>query len=243
MSRRWRGRERIPAIGRVPADKHREVASRLVEDVLERAPCTIHGDLAVEVGLRVQPFEHGDVRIWTEIIRVDAGIGRPGQHLVVTRIRERQPIRDVGDAAFELIADQLATLGHRPPQERKECCTPLGWRRPPERAAECVLTLPDAAVLLVHEQRIGAGEHLLPPQPVGDDQEYVLRLEGPWQTNLCLNGICQQRGHEQSAGDPNKYRAEARRSPKSHCSLFIGAVGLRRDVTRENLAEQAGHEP
>ena len=101
----------------------------------------------------------------------------PGQHLVVAGVGEGEPVRDPGNAAPGLVAEELALLGDHVPEERKQ--QPTAHRRivVPEAFPKARFGSPDTAVLLVEELGIGARENLLPAQTVADDQDHVVGLE------------------------------------------------------------------
>src|SRR5450631_4521008 len=167
--------------GAVPRRLHRsrlqyEVAAWLVEDVLEGVPGRERGHPAVQVGRLVQPLVDADVRIRAVLVAVDARVRMSGQHLVVARVGEGEPVRDPGNAAVGLVAEELALLSDHLPEERKQ--QPAAHRGivVPEALPKARLALPDAAVLHVEERGIGAREDLLPTKAIADDQDHVVGL-------------------------------------------------------------------
>jgi hypothetical protein len=122
----------------------------------------------------VQPLEDVDVGIGPELVAVDPRIRRAGHHLVVAGVRERHAIGDLGAAAQGLVAENLPLLRDRAPQERQQHPTPLGDIVAPEVPEQRRLVEPAAAFLVVQQRFFGAGEHFLPTQAVGHDQDHVL---------------------------------------------------------------------
>src|SRR5882762_3517281 len=166
----------LGAIGQVPSDLQRKIAAPNVEDILERLPGCVHADEPVQIRQTVQPFEYRRVGIRAELVRVDARIGVPGQHFIVSGVREGQPVGDTGDAAFGLVAEDLAARRDRRPQERKQGLAAFVRVFAPEFAAQVLLLVPDAAVFRVHQGGVGAGENLLPANTIADQEYDVVRL-------------------------------------------------------------------
>ena len=75
-----------------------------------------------------------------------------------------------------MVAEQLPLLGHNTPQERKKRGAALGHIVAPVGTLQLFGLHPDAAVFRIQEPWIGAGEHFLPPQAVGNDQDDGTRL-------------------------------------------------------------------
>src|SRR5450432_932090 len=126
------------------------MAALLVEDVLEDTPRRVHGHTTLIFGRLVQPLEYRDVGIRPKVVRVDAPVGRAGEHLVVAGIRERHPAGDARDAAFGLIAEDLSALRHRSPEEGKENRAAIASRIAPELPVEHSRIGPDSTVRAVH---------------------------------------------------------------------------------------------
>ena len=104
-------RSESPAIGQVPSDLDGEMAAAGVENILERVPGGEDGDLVVESGLLVEPFEYCSVQIGAEFVGVNFGIGGTGEHFIVAGIRKGFAVSDPSDAAFSLVANDLALRG------------------------------------------------------------------------------------------------------------------------------------
>src|SRR4029077_2238898 len=80
-----------------------------------------------------------------------------------------------GDAAFGLVAEDLAARGDRGPQEREQGLAAFARIGAPEFAPQLLLLLPAAAVFLVQQQGVGAGEYFLPAKTIADDEHDVAR--------------------------------------------------------------------
>lgn len=106
-------------VGQIPSDLHREVAAIHVEDILVDVPGANDGDVAVEVGLLVEPFEHRDVWVGAVVVRINFRVGETGEHFVVAGIGKGLAVGDASDAAFELIAEELALRGDDTPEKRE----------------------------------------------------------------------------------------------------------------------------
>jgi hypothetical protein len=146
----------------------------------------------------IQPFENGGVGIGAELVAIDFGIRISGQHLVVARVGERHAVGDARHAALGLIAEDLSLLGNHAPQERKQCFAPFGNIVAPELASEFIRVSPDAAVLLMHESWIGAGEDFLPAQSVTDDQDDIAGFE--WMHGKLRGGRCDRQYEKKIRG-------------------------------------------
>jgi hypothetical protein len=201
---RSRGRER-----RIPAGPHREARGALaVEDPRERVPAADHRDAAAQLRRGRQPLEHRDVRIGAVRVRVDARVPGAGQDLVVAGIGEAERVRDPRGAARRGVAPDRAALRDDGPEERHQRLAARLGRRAPEVALQRGRLL-DAAGALVDERGLRARENLLPPQPVDDDQDDVVRA--PRRPRLLRH---------QGAGDQRGEDADGNRAP--HRALEAG---------------------
>src|SRR6185295_4687470 len=107
---------------------------------------------------------------------VNARVGRAGEDLIVTGIGKLLAIGNRDDAAFDLIAEELSVRGDLAPEERQQRLASRLWCVAPESLAQRVRVL-HAAVFLGHQICLRAVEHLLPAEPVADDEKDVLSFE------------------------------------------------------------------
>ena len=164
-------RGEIAFVGNVPAGLHDQVAAFFVEDVFVSGPGTVHGDFIMELREFVEPFEDRYIGIAAKFIGVNFRVGVAGEHFVVAGVGEGHAVGDAGDAAFGLIAEDLAFLGNGRPEKRKKQFSTFVDVRAPVVALEVVGFGPDAAVFGVEQSGIGAGENFLPAKAVGNDED------------------------------------------------------------------------
>src|SRR6266403_439057 len=199
------------AIGQVPADLDGEMVAADVENILESAPGGEDGDLVAEFGLLVEPFEYGRVRVRAEFVGVDFWIRRTGEHFVVAGKRKGFAVGDASDAAFGLVADDLALRGDDTPEKGKERLAAIADVVAPEFALEAFGLAPDAAVFGIQESRIGAGENFLPTKAVGDDEDNAASF------GLGLRGEIAREQH----GAERKGCAKGESASVHDCSFFF----------------------
>jgi hypothetical protein len=120
----------------------------------------------------MKPFEHGHVWIVTLLVPGDAVVGEAGENLVEAGIGEFFPVGQDGDTLLVRVAVELALLRDGAPEKRQQRPPAFLRRRAPEGRIEPV-GVGDAAMLLVHQQRIGAVENFLPAESVNRNEEYI----------------------------------------------------------------------
>ncbi|MDQ3950393.1 MAG: hypothetical protein M3282_08600 [Gemmatimonadota bacterium] len=125
--------------------------------------------------MAIQPLEDGDVGVHAEVVPVDAGIGEPGQHLVVAWIREVQPVRDRHAAPFGAVAEELTIARDHAPEKWKQSLSSRDSGRPPESVAKRHRVAAHGARLAEEDRRVGTAEDFLPTKPVGYDQDDIAR--------------------------------------------------------------------
>ena len=149
-----------------------------IEDVGDHVPRAEGGDVAVfaEAWAIFQPFEDGDIWIRNVVVAMDALVVRKAaERFVVTGIREKHVIRDVGVGAFVAIAENLALLGDDLPDERHQDFAALVGGAAPVGFFQRGFIF-HFAVLFVHQRFFGAVEDFLPAKTVGHDEDDVLRF-------------------------------------------------------------------
>src|ERR1700733_12110622 len=153
-----------------------------IEDVGDHVPRAEGGDVAVfalpfaEAWAIFQPFENGDIWIGDVVVAMDALVVRKaGERFVVTGIREKHVIRDVGVGAFVAITENLALLGDDLPNERHQDFAALVGGAAPVGLFQGGFIF-RFAVLLVHQRFFGAVEDFLPAETVSHNEDDVLRL-------------------------------------------------------------------
>jgi hypothetical protein len=134
------------AIGQVPSDLDGQMASIDIENVFESAPCSEDGELVVEFRLFVKPFENSGVRVGAELIGVDFRIRGTGEHLVVARIGKSHAVGDASNAAFGLVANDLALLSYDSPKKGEQSFSAVIDVVAPEFALQAFGPTPDSAV-------------------------------------------------------------------------------------------------
>ena len=137
---------------RGPAGLHHQVAAILIEDVGVVLPRSVNRHAAGELGRLVQPFEHADVGIGTKLIAGDRGVGKTHRHFVVTGIGKRNAVGHVGVTTLGAVAEYLALLRHRAPDEWEQQLAALLRRLAPVAALQFRLFDPVAAVLGIQQQ-------------------------------------------------------------------------------------------
>jgi len=152
------------------------MAAMDVEDIFVSAPRGEDGDLAVEFGLLVEPFEYRLVRVGAEFVGVDFRIGESGEHFVVAGIGKGHAVGDASNAAFGLIAEDLTLGGGDVPQKREQGFAAVVGVVAPKFALEAFRLTPDPAVFGIEKRGIRAGENFLPADAVGDDEDNVARF-------------------------------------------------------------------
>src|SRR6266404_3051747 len=217
------------AIGQIPSDLQRKITASNVKDILERFPGCVHAHAPVQIRQTIQPFEHRGVRIRSEVVGVDARVGMAGEHFIVSGVREGQAVGDAGDAAFGLVAEDLAACGDRGPQEREQGLAAFARVGAPEFAPQLLLLIPDAAVLLVQQERVGAGEYFLPANTITDDEHDVARLG----RTRCLSargglerGECQKQSAPEGTGSNSGQHQPAPVTPAQRRSRQLAARSL-----------------
>lgn len=168
------------------------MASRNVENIFESAPSGEDGELVVEFGLFVEPFEYRRVGVGAEFVGIDLRIGGAGEHFVVAGIGKGHAVGDASDAAFGLVADDLALLRDDSPKKREQSFAAVVDVVAPEFALQAFGPTPDSAVFGIEKRRIGTGENFLPAEAVNDDEDDVARLE---------LGLCGEKGCEEQDRD------------------------------------------
>lgn len=187
----------------VDAGVNVEAAALVIEYVGDDIPSSESGDAAVEPWAAVEPFEDGDVRIEDFSVAVDARIVETDEHFAVTGIGEFEAVGDAGDAAEVLIADELAVLGDRVPEEGHERLASVRRGISPEGRLERSDVFD--AVVLVHQSLICAGEDFLPAESVDENEE----------------GVSSEVGGTGRAAGGERERGGEDRGEKSHAGDFL----------------------
>jgi hypothetical protein len=174
-----------------------------VEDVVEGVPGAEGSDPAPEIAPPVQPLEHRHVRVGAEVVPVDARIGCPGKHLIVSRIGEPEGVGDVDEALEVAVAHRAALSRQRSPHERHECLASLDWSRPPVFPARCLGVAAEDLGRTEQDGGVRAAEDLLPAEPVGYDEDdvgcIVPRCDRAQGVALVERGHCQDGGGKKGA--------------------------------------------
>src|ERR1700722_2291723 len=103
-----------------PSRAHQQAALFRAEDVVEYVARAEDRYVLVKFRLVIEPLKDRRVWIGAELVAVDYRIGIAGGHLVVTRIGKLEAVGDLRDAAFVLVAVNLALLGDDGPEERHQ---------------------------------------------------------------------------------------------------------------------------
>ena len=185
-------------------------AAAHVEDVAESVPGAERRDSTPELAPAVHPLENGDVGVGSEIIPVDARIGRADQHLVVARIRELHSVGDIHVTANGTVSRELSFARHGAPEEghqRRPAFPGGGAPIPAADASGIVAQHPGSAK---EDGGIGARKDVLPAQPVRNDQDDVRRGIRPSRAvaiaaPLVPHGCSEARGAQD---DPVSHHAE-----------------------------------
>src|SRR5215469_3007549 len=164
------------------------MAAWLIENAFEDFPCCVRRNVPVKLWELVHPFKDSDVGIGTEFVAVDARIGMPSQHLVISGIRECHTVCNARNAAFRLVAENLATLGDDSPQEWEEHPTTSNGVVAPELGPQFLGTGPNAPVLFADQIGIRPGKDLLPAQAIAHDENNISRLKLRVQRNNTREG-------------------------------------------------------
>ena len=129
-----------------------------------------------------------------------------------------------------VIAEDLSLLGNHVPQERKQCFAAFGNIVAPELASEFIRVSPDAAVLLIHESWIGAGEDFLPEQSVTDDQDDIAGFQR--MHRKLRGGRCDRQYEKKIRGNCEKRSLEfVHNSPV--CGMALRNAALSRGNARQ----------
>ena len=168
-----------------------DAAPLLVDDRGEHVPRAEGGHAPLKAWLLVRVFQHGHVRVGALVVAVDARIvGLPGEELVVAGVGEPMPVREVDGAVGVAVTVELALAGDRVPEERHERLAAGDGVGLPEPFAHS-LDVRHVA-LVVEEERVGAGEELLPAEPVEGDEEDVFGLLRLGRQGEAEEGDCKQ---------------------------------------------------
>lgn len=165
-----------------------EAAAVFVEDAVEDVPGSEAGDLLLEAGLFVEPFEDGGVGVGEVVVGVDALVGVAGEGFGVAGVAEVEAVGDVDFGAGVLIAEEPALLGEGAPEEGEKFLPARiggGGEKLCFEQAD-VAAVPEAVG--GEEGCVGAAEDFLPAEAVAHDEDDVFgggRLLG------VRGGICE----------------------------------------------------
>ena len=97
-----------------------------------------------------------------------------------SRVRVEPPVKNRIsriNATLVLVPENLALLGYDAPEKREQHFPAFRRIVAPKFAAQLFRSFPDAAVLLIQQIGVGAGEYFLPTQTIAHDQNHVSSFE------------------------------------------------------------------
>src|SRR5581483_1291762 len=109
----------------------------------------------------------------TKIVAIDSWVRFSRKHLVITRIRELQSVRNSRFAFLIKISEDLSMVRNDAPEKRHQHLPPLLLVLAPKFAPN-LLGIIYMTVFLVEKISISTMKNLLPAQAIGDDEHHIL---------------------------------------------------------------------